>query len=553
LPRNLGVALWRQIGGPAFLDLRQYLAVSPYAFIFAMVVGVGTRANLPIEIEFLGQVVSFLTCWTLFLVSSRVIFATRFNRPLHPAVVLGFALVVGALNYGSFELVALATGNGQNLAGARLLSSVNSILFGVVSVFGLAGYKVIAKKMISERDLLLAESLSFEVARRSGGYLDPVIQKLRSAINEQKDSSNLKSLQLATRVQEIVDADIRPASRKLWADQSNQTPAYSLRSLTRILLREKSFIPLIAVIPGLIPTLATAASTASLSETVILIAADAAILTTLYAAVNFAPIKSPRLAYGLYALLSLVAPYLVVTTNSILFEGLYQDLTVAIALLALWLLLVNFSFAFGVASLRPRSEILRRIKAFEDASSSTTSSTNMEKLVNREIANLLHSQMQNRLLSFTQEISNPDISKARLAELISNLEIDLVASLPSSANANLTIAESCEKLENSWRGILNVTFTGLEFTAGLTAQLITPVLEEAISNSVRHGKAEKVAVEFALEEDELFLFISDDGFGPRNGKSNLGSSLFSLVSKGNWTLTAIPTGGSRLKIELPRI
>ena len=129
----------------------------------------------------------------------------------------------------------------------------------------------------------------------------------------------------------------------------------------------------------------------------------------------------------------------------------------------------------------------------------------------------------------------------------------MVASLPSSTNANLTIADSCEKLENSWRGILNITFTGLEFTAGLTAQLITPVLEEAISNSVRHGKAEKVAVEFALEEDELFLIISDDGFGPRNGKSNLGSSLFSLVSKGNWTLTPIPTGGSRLKIELPGI
>ena len=543
---------WRRIGGSAFLDLRHYLVVTPFAFFFAIIVGVGTRDLLPIEIEILGQLAAVLSCWAVFLTTAFVITRGERRLLLHPAAVLLFGIGIGLVNFFAFDLVVAATGNEELLDGTRVLSAGNAITFGLGSVLGLSAYKVISTQLTSERDLLIASRLSFEIQKRSESFLSPALDKVRAAIVAHNSHSDQKPNFLAEQIEEIVDDDIRPASRRLWSQQISGVPGYGFRNLSRILLSGKIRIPLFAIIPGLIPTLATSASMLSASFSFSVITLDAAILGSLYLLVNLISSKFDKFTILIYATLSFLAPALVVGINTLLFEGLYLNLWANYWLLAAWLLVVNFVFAFIAASLRTRAEILVQLNSFEDRTKGEFSDDIMKNLVNRETANILHSSVQNKLLSFSRGLAQGPVSPVLLEQLLATLEDELQESISAKRIQSRGMEAVILELQTAWSGLLTITYSGLEHVTTLSSQLIAPVLEEAISNAVRHGKASKLSITFLVHGESLILLLEDDGFGPTSGKPSLGSSLYDLVSNGDWSLERSTSGGAVLKINLSR-
>lgn len=81
-------------------------------------------------------------------------------------------------------------------------------------------------------------------------------------------------------------------------------------------------------------------------------------------------------------------------------------------------------------------------------------------------------------------------------------------------------------------------------TDGAVAKVVGEVVGEAVTNAVRHGQAETVEVDVALEGDWICVRVWDDGLGPV-GTRHLGAGLGTLGDSGvSWSLERV--GGRTL-------
>ena len=112
----------------------------------------------------------------------------------------------------------------------------------------------------------------------------------------------------------------------------------------------------------------------------------------------------------------------------------------------------------------------------------------------------------------------------------------MLASLSQPHFADVSLSE----LTQRWQGLLTIAWN-LEREPSV---LELRVIEEAINNSYRHGLASELEVRLTDAE----LEVIDDGLGPTSGNAGLGSRLYG--SAGDWTLTSLDSGGSKLKVSL---
>ena len=128
----------------------------------------------------------------------------------------------------------------------------------------------------------------------------------------------------------------------------------------------------------------------------------------------------------------------------------------------------------------------------------------------------------------------------------------LIATLSDLSLATLgeTSADSEQSLESAfrgaskaWAGFLNVsidTFGNLKNWDNHALE-IEQVVNEALANSHRHGRATQVVISIRAQ-DSLVLEIEDNGIGFTSLKPGLGSEVFQLISGGNFKLENSETG-----------
>jgi signal transduction histidine kinase len=179
-----------------------------------------------------------------------------------------------------------------------------------------------------------------------------------------------------------------------------------------------------------------------------------------------------------------------------------------------------------------------------------------DRFKNRSLANLLHGQVQNSLLSASLRLESGSVSKHEL-----QVEIDSLIKLldtPIRIGANqlsqgVPFSQGMQEITHRWRGFAAISFNNFSIISevpDLNTNLLLELLEEAVANAVRHGLADSVVVELdSTPKNRLSISVIDNGVGPRAGKFGLGSALFEIVSGGNWSLTAQPEGGSKLEIQ----
>jgi two-component sensor histidine kinase len=64
------------------------------------------------------------------------------------------------------------------------------------------------------------------------------------------------------------------------------------------------------------------------------------------------------------------------------------------------------------------------------------------------------------------------------------------------------------------------------------------LIEEGITNAVRHGRCTSLHINIYSDESGKFVTeIIDNGNGPENYKQGIGSALFEVGTGGNWSLT----------------
>jgi signal transduction histidine kinase len=121
----------------------------------------------------------------------------------------------------------------------------------------------------------------------------------------------------------------------------------------------------------------------------------------------------------------------------------------------------------------------------------------------------------------SQTSSGIELTDQKLAEieaLLASVIVDVqglfkVADIKQEASIVIKLIN----LRRSWNGIADVTWKiDPEVFSGMKSEWLeklSEILYEAVSNSVRHGGADKVFLEFKVNDRKLILSITDNGSG----------------------------------------
>ena len=173
----------------------------------------------------------------------------------------------------------------------------------------------------------------------------------------------------------------------------------------------------------------------------------------------------------------------------------------------------------------------------------------------RDVARLFHGAVQTRLttsiLMIKQAQQNGDDVALNLAllEAVSVLQTPL----PNNEIAS-TLGLEIERKVSLWQGISTIDVQiepQLSESSDVRIREISRLVEEGISNAVRHGGATLLQLTVSLTPNgSVTVQLDDNGSGPGTGKPSIGSAIFTQTTQGNWSLSATPNG-SRLVAIIP--
>mgnify|MGYP002737475802 CR=1 FL=1 len=165
----------------------------------------------------------------------------------------------------------------------------------------------------------------------------------------------------------------------------------------------------------------------------------------------------------------------------------------------------------------------------------------------RDVATYLHTTLQSRwtaaALQLQDAAAHGDAHAAQhaLAHARSLLDESGLDTAPKANFARVALA---------WEGIVAVTLAIPPDIPADAQSTLSTVIEEAIANSVRHGRSRNVSVLITVTEDTVDVVVTDDGIGPGDHpREGLGSRWRTEVSR--WELTG-DESGARLIASIPR-
>ena len=167
------------------------------------------------------------------------------------------------------------------------------------------------------------------------------------------------------------------------------------------------------------------------------------------------------------------------------------------------------------------------------------------KVFNQEVlddsikwAQLIHGKVQTRFIA-----ASGDNSAAGRQSLVSEINRVIVDELEHSGVSESDAALIIERITSPWSAVISINsviskdLTNTALSAGAATKL-EQVVEEVITNAVKHGAAESIWLELGMESDKsLLLQIKNDGKAVETKRKSLGTSLFDKA--GVWSLSNV--------------
>lgn len=177
---------------------------------------------------------------------------------------------------------------------------------------------------------------------------------------------------------------------------------------------------------------------------------------------------------------------------------------------------------------RKYSEILRRDQS--------------QRLVSTQLARYLHGTLQTRLITSAYRIRHLDSeSQDELdRELQQVLEhFDLPDKLTDSTTGK-NLSEQISAVVKDWTPLLKISVdiqTKKDLFSPAIQSDICDVINESLSNALRHGGASEAQVQVSEKSNALLISVRDNGRGLGGDLTGLGSNLFDRVSNRTWELS----------------
>lgn len=406
-----------------------------------------------------------------------------------------------------------------------------------------------ARSVLLDADGAGAPPEDVERARLIAGFVGEARRRL----------SDAEERTVATVVERLVEERLRPMTRELWSARDIGTD-FRARSLLRSALVANP-LPILPV--ALVYAVTSFASRAQqlppATNAVQTVAAVGAIVVVFGLARRVRPAEA-RWA-PLHLTVTLVATAAVQTWGV---EALIPDeirwrplaLFVSVFVWISALTLLSGAAAVALRGGERVTEELRRDVELDTPGSAVARAS--QRLRDREVADHLHSSLQNRLIAAAHRIAASGERDSVVREELDAIELlldDLAAGVVADAGTGGGAREQFADVVARWDGFVTIASQLdplVDDLAPAVQDRVAQVLVEAVNNAVRHGRAAEVDVRLVRtgQPGAFLLAVDDDGVGPVLQEPGLGSALFDAVSGGDWTLEPRVTGGSRLRLTL---
>ena len=176
--------------------------------------------------------------------------------------------------------------------------------------------------------------------------------------------------------------------------------------------------------------------------------------------------------------------------------------------------------------------------------------------VAREMSRVLHGGVQTRLVACAMTIDNSSKSGDEATISLAMLEAlsILQAPLPIS-ESEITLGAEVERKLSLWHGLCTFDLQidpRLVDATNPEPREVGRIIEEGISNSIRHGGASKIAVSVMSGADgSVVIQIDDNGSGVSKTSQNrpgIGSAIFASATGGAWSIKSLEKGARLLAL-----
>lgn len=572
--QNKTESLLSAAGGKYFLDTRFLLLTTPLVITTSLLTTGSNyfyQANQILEnvslfgLIFLANVFALLVCAFWILLFSRTAFRNRAIKPIPLFWVVLFGSSVGALK-GTMTGLGCWLLQIESDLGSTIVDRVGQTsLLGawLIPAISLVAHRL--SVLQAQRDSLVAERVSNTLIESGIAQTRDNQASLRAFADMAKyelssigrstngeDSAN----QYARAIRRLVAEQLRPLSHRIWEQENKRISSFSLSEIARQAIFSFTQARTVVAVVYAITAFPSIIKSVGISEGILRsILAGTVIQVGFWLMSEFRP-KKYWVATCWFLLANLAVSFLTFVTGEIVF-GYVSAFDEFQTVLAVWLWLTQLTFisAFLFGVRKGSSEIKQE---FADLYGSETIDRavrlSQARIQNRDFANYLHGQVQNKLLAVALGLEKGEATKEELEQALALVE-NILKTLDSGFQTlnSGDLESELAKLSNQWLGFVRITWNLDSHLKNLETRkriLLIQLIDEATSNAIRHGLAKNVFVlAKVLSDQKINLEVIDDGIGPRAGKAGLGSTFFNSVSKGNWDLVQESTGGTKLTLQ----
>ena len=355
-------------------------------------------------------------------------------------------------------------------------------------------------------------------------------------------ASQMDYAKQTSKIQDLIDRELRPASAQLWSGSTLTAPKLSIPTLVRISLLDQKlkvftasllfapyiFIGLNGTLGWRLAAIETLLAT-SLNIPVFLVCE--ALFKNGLLDRKFTNIAIMGLSYVMpFMAIVFLLPSSMFWTDSVASIFIYQlFLTTSHILILLGLNLYKLLGQQRAAVLQSFGQIIKGSEVL------SISSGNLNAVRDIDLARYLHGELQAGLIATSlllQRASNTgDTELARhalrsAANILRQDHARVSQAKVSSPQARL------EKISEGWRGIAEVRIDLIWIDSLDTSSLndVIALIDEGVSNAIRHAKATVISVSGSQESADLHIEILSNGSGMTVQTPGLGTKLFNELT-----------------------
>ena len=563
-----------RLGGRWALSLKAFLITAPLITLAITIVSARDWAEAVAWAVASIVAMVVLGAWTYLL--HRTLFRNRATSPLPVAVVVGCAVIAGAIFVATASLVGLLLGlPPEEGPWGRIVPTVIVATWWSVT---LSLMLEASDRFHRERTLLIDRAVQQQLAAAQEAE---VAARIRESIHEDvnaelagahisllrrlddietRDSATYSAV--ANELRDTAQTAVRPLSHRLAEQTAQEHPAPGFFAMIANIIRRQPFRPLAVSVIYLVTTAPREVTRLGTEMGIASIAVTVSLIVVSMTAFNSAMRRWPRYHATLF-----LGGIVVIEGFTVILAPAYTVITgIAIpatdilgsVIFGIFVIIVTSGFGSWRATRRDmlrtfeqeisddEVQALARSRAIADAA--------------REASAVLHGAVQTKLIATAMAIDHGIAAGDMVAVNQALMQARAILEQPlasDNAPAMSTLGEVISRKAALWRGLADISVTVDPSATALTGQVAASagdIVEEGIANAVHHGHAHTIAVYAETAGDGLVIRIVDDGAGPGGGPPGLGTRMLTEQTA-QWSLAATAEGTvltARLDVATPR-